>query len=116
MAKVALITGGSRGIGRAEVQAFARAGYQVAANYAHSQAQAQQLAQEMAEQDCGVLPVQADVSDPAQVEKMVEEVQRQFGHIDVLICNAGIAKQGLLTDFTPEDWRKMMSVNLDGTF
>lgn len=116
MAKVALITGGSRGIGRAEVQAFARAGYQVAANYVHSQAQAQQLAQEMAEQGCGVLPVQADVSDPEQVERMVEEVQRQFGHIDVLICNAGIAKQGLLTDFTPEDWRKMMSVNLDGTF
>ena len=46
----------------------------------------------------------------------MQAVQQQFGHIDVLVCNAGIARQGLLTDFSPADWRQMMSVNLDGTF
>ena len=70
----------------------------------------------MEREGCAVIPVQADVSDPEQVERMVQTVQRQFGHIDVLVCNAGIARQGLLTDFSPADWRQMMSVNLDGTF
>ena len=70
----------------------------------------------MEREGCAVIPVQADVSDPEQVERMVQAVQRQFGHIDVLVCNAGIAGQGLLTDFSPADWRQMMSVNLDGTF
>ena len=70
----------------------------------------------MEREGCAVIPVQADISDPEQVERMVQAVQRQFGHIDVLVCNAGIARQGLLTDFSPADWRQMMSVNLDGTF
>lgn len=116
MAKVALITGASQGIGRAEAEKFAREGYQVIANYRSSQQEAESFAQEMAQQGYSVVPMQADVSDPAAVEKMVSEVLRQFGHIDVLICNAGVAKQGLLTDFTPEDWKQMMGVNLDSVF
>ena len=102
MAKVALVTGASRGIGRATAEAFARAGYQVAANYCRSKGQIEQFSAQMEREGCAVIPVQA--------------VQRQFGHIDVLVCNAGIARQGLLTDFSPADWRQMMSVNLDGTF
>lgn len=116
MAKVALITGASRGIGRAEAKRFAQEGYQVIANYHHAKEQVMELAQEMAQQGYSVIPMQADVSDPMQVQQMVEEVLRQFHHIDVLICNAGIAKQGLLTDFTPESWREMMAVNLDSVF
>ena len=116
MAKVALVTGASRGIGRATAEAFARAGYQVAANYCRSKEQIEQFSAQMEREGCAVIPVQADVSDPEQVERMVQTVQRQFGHIDVLVCNAGIARQGLLTDFSPADWRQMMSVNLDGTF
>ena len=116
MAKVALVTGASRGIGRATAEAFARAGYQVAANYCRSKEQIEQFSAQMEREGCAVIPVQADVSDPEQVERMVQAVQRQFGHIDVLVCNAGIARQGLLTDFSPADWRQMMSVNLDGTF
>lgn len=116
MAKVALVTGASRGIGRATAEAFARAGYQVAANYSRSKEQIEQFSAQMEREGCAVIPVQADVSDPEQVERMVQTVQRQFGHIDVLVCNAGIARQGLLTDFSPADWRQMMSVNLDGTF
>lgn len=116
MAKVALVTGASRGIGRATAEAFARAGYQVAANYCRSKEQIEQFSAQMEREGCAVIPVQADVSDPEQVERMVQTVQRQFGHIDVLVCNAGIARQGLLTDFSPADWRQMMAVNLDGTF
>lgn len=116
MTKVALITGASRGIGRAEAKRFAQEGYQVIANYHHAKEQVMELAQEMAQQGYSVIPMQADVSDPMQVEQMVEEVLRQFHHIDVLVCNAGIAKQGLLTDFTPESWREMMAVNLDSVF
>lgn len=116
MAKVALITGASRGIGRAEAKRFAQEGYQVIANYHHAKEQVMELAQEMAQQGYSVIPMQADVSDPMQVQQMVEEVLRQFHHIDVLVCNAGIAKQGLLTDFTPESWREIMAVNLDSVF
>ncbi len=116
MAKVALVTGASRGIGRATAEAFARAGYQVAANYCRSKEQIEQFSAQMEREGCAVIPVQADVSDPEQVERMVQTVQRRFGHIDVLVCNAGIARQGLLTDFSPADWRQMMAVNLDGTF
>lgn len=116
MAKVALVTGASRGIGRATAEAFARAGYQVAANYCRSKEQIEQFSAQMEREGCAVIPVQADVSDPEQVERMVQTVQQQFGHIDVLVCNAGIARQGLLTDFSPADWRQMMAVNLDGTF
>lgn len=116
MAKVALVTGASRGIGRATAEAFARAGYQVAANYCRSKEQIEQFSAQMEREGCAVIPVQADVSDTEQVERMVQAVQRQFGHIDVLVCNAGIARQGLLTDFSPADWRQMMAVNLDGTF
>ena len=116
MAKVALVTGASRGIGRATAEAFARAGDQVAANYCRSKEQIEQFSAQMEREGCAVIPVQADVSDPEQVERMVQAVQQQFGHIDVLVCNAGIARQGLLTDFSPADWRQMMAVNLDGTF
>ena len=116
MAKVALITGASQGIGRAEAERFAREGYQVAANYNTSKEEAENFAQEMAKEGFSVIPMQADVSDPRQADALVREVLRQFGHIDVLICNAGVARQGLLMDFTPEDWRKMMGTNLDSVF
>ena len=114
--KTVLVTGASRGIGRATAEEFAKAGYQVAANFCSSGQAVEEFARQMAQQGCSVLPCQADVSDPQQVEQMVQTVLQQFGHIDVLVCNAGIARQGLLTDFTPEDWRRMMAVNLDGTF
>ena len=114
--KVALITGASRGIGRAEARKFARSGWQVAANYHRSADRVQQLAEELAAEGCALTPVQADVSDPEQVQRMVQQVLDSFGHIDLLVCNAGVARQGLLTDFSPADWRRMMAVNLDGTF
>ena len=116
MAKVALITGASRGIGRATAGEFAKAGYQVAANFCSSGQAVEEFARQMAQQGCSVLPCQADVSDPQQVEQMVQTVLQQFGHIDVLVCNAGIAQQKLFTDITPEEWQRMLDVNLSGAF
>ena len=116
MSKVVLITGASRGIGHAEAEKFAREGYQVIANYHNSKERMEQFAQQMAEQGLSVIPMQADVSDEVQVKRMVEEILSQFGHIDVLICNAGIARQGLFTDFTADQWHNMMAVNLDSVF
>lgn len=116
MAKVVLITGASRGIGKAEAEKFARQGYQVIANFNRSEKEMKTFSDSMQKQGLALIPIQADVSNAEEAQKMVDETLRQFGHIDVLICNAGIARQGLLTDFTSEDWRIMMSVNLDSVF
>ena len=116
MAKVVLITGASRGIGKAEAEKFARQGYQVIANFNRSEKEMKTFSDSMQKQGLALIPIQADVSNAEEAQKMVDETLRQFGHVDVLICNAGIARQGLLTDFTPEDWRMMMSVNLDSVF
>lgn len=116
MAKTVLVTGASRGIGRAEAEKFARESYQVIANYHHSKEEMESFAEEMARQGLSIIPVQADVSNPEQVEQMMQKVLSQFGHIDVLLCNAGIAHQGLFTDFSDEDWRTMIAVNLDSVF
>lgn len=116
MAKVVLITGASRGIGKAEAEKFARQGYQVIANFNRSEKEMKIFSDSMQKQGLALIPMQADVSNAEEAQKMVDETLRQFGHIDVLICNAGIARQGLLTDLTPEDWRMMMSVNLDSVF
>lgn len=116
MAKVVLITGASRGIGKAEAEKFARQRYQVIANFNRSEKEMKTFSDSMQKQGLALIPIQADVSNAEEAQKMVDETLRQFGHIDVLICNAGIARQGLLTDFTPEDWRMIMSVNLDSVF
>lgn len=109
--KVVLITGGSRGIGAACARRFAAAGDRVVLNYRQSRTQAEALAGEL-----GGWAVQADVSDPEQVEKMVDNVLEKFCQLDILICNAGIAQQKLFGDLTDGDWRRMFAVNVDGVF
>ena len=111
--KVVLVTGGSRGIGAAAVRAFARAGCRVALNYCRSSEAAKALAEEFPGQ---ILPVQADVADRAQVFAMFDAVEAQWGPVDVLVCNAGIAQQKLFTDITPEEWQRMLDVHLSGAF
>ena len=105
--KKALITGASRGIGAACARALAEDGYQVYVNFHQSEAAAKKLADEL-----GGIAVQADVSDPAAVEKMFHIT----GPIDLLVCNAGIAFSGLFSDITPEIWRKIFAVNVDGVY
>ena len=111
MQKTVLITGGSRGIGAATVRVFAEAGYQVAFSYLNSGEKARALAEET-----GAYAVRCDVSDSKQVAEMVDNVLDKFCQLDILVCNAGVAWQGLLTDMTDDEWHKVMSTDLDGVF
>ena len=111
MQKTVLITGGSRGIGAATARAFAAEGYRVAIGYRNSKEQAEKLAAEI-----GGIALQADVGNPEEVEKMVDSVLDKFCQLDILVCNAGVAWQGLLTDMSLSEWRNLMSTDLDGVF
>ncbi|MCO7136515.1 SDR family oxidoreductase [[Clostridium] leptum] len=110
-----LITGASRGIGKATARLFALKGYQVAINYHQNKEAAQHLAEELSSIS-PALAIGADVSNRTDVDSMVDKVQHYFGPIDILVNNAGIAKQGLFTDFTPEQWQRMFDVNITGMF
>lgn len=112
MSKTVLITGASRGIGAAIARRFAAAGWQVALHYHRSQAQALALAREL-----NALPLRADVSDSAQVAAMAAEAVQRLGHLDALVCNAGIALPlGLVQDCSDADWHRVFAVNVDGIF
>lgn len=107
--KVALITGGSRGIGRAMVEEFAAAGYSVAFTYASNKA----AAEELRGRATGYL---ADVRDFARAGEVIKEAQSAFGPISVLINNAGIKKDGPLMRMDPSAWQDVIDTNLTGTF
>jgi NAD(P)-dependent dehydrogenase (short-subunit alcohol dehydrogenase family) len=109
--RTALITGGSRGIGAAIVRGLARKGWRVAFCYKSSEAAAQQLARET-----GALPIPCDVTRSEEVRKMVETAARQLGHIDLLVNNAGVAWQGLLSDMTDADWHTVLDTSLSAAF
>ena len=112
MNKTVLITGASRGIGRACAKLFSEKGYNVVANYFSSQNDANSLKDEYK----NIHIVKADVSDEAEVCKMVSDAIGKFGKIDVLINNAGVALQKLFTDTTKSDWDRIFDINVGGTF
>lgn len=114
--KAALVTGASRGIGAATVRLLAAQGWAVAINYNRSEQQARALAQELSAQGHSAFAVQADVSDGEQVRKMVDNVLDKFCQLDILVCNAGVSKTGLLSDLTETQWRQIFAVNVDGVF
>ena len=107
-----LISGGDRGIGAAAAQALYAAGYRVAVLYHQNAEAAARL--EKALPGCTV--VQCDVASRASCELAFHTVEQALGHVDVLVCNAGIAQQKLFTDITPEEWQRMLDVNLSGAF
>lgn len=111
-----LITGASRGIGAETARRFAAAGYAVAVNYRQSEEQAMALVEELRRGGHQAIAVRADVSDPGQVKKMVDNVLEKFCQLDILVCNAGVGWQGLLGDMTAEEWRNLFTVNVDGVF
>lgn len=113
--KTVLITGASRGIGRACAERFAEAGYKVAIHYRVQEAAARQLAQQLGRR-VPTLAVQADVTDRQQVEDMVRAVRRRLGPVDVLVNNAGIAQQKPFAALSEEDWNGMMAVHVTGAF
>lgn len=108
----ALVTGASRGIGAAIARALAEKGFAVAVHYNRSEAEAHALAAELPD----AIAVQADMADAQAVERMVQEVARHYGRIDVLVNNAGIALWKLTMDTTVEEWDRIFAVNVRGAF
>lgn len=116
MKKVALITGSSRGIGRAEAIALARDGYAVCINCVEREDKAQELAAQLRSEGCEAMWYKADVADAAAVKQMVAEVEKTLGAVTLLVNNAGIAKQCLFQDMTEDYWKRIFDVNLNGAF
>lgn len=116
MNKTVIITGAAKGIGRAIAKDFAYSGYNVCINYNTSEEQAKELCQELAKKGCSVIIYKADITNRQEVDKMVDYVIGTFGNIDVLINNAGISEYKLFMDITQEDMKKMVDVNILGTF
>lgn len=114
--KTALITGGSRGIGAATVEKFAKNGYSVILNYNNSEAQARKLQQRLNNEGCDVHLFKADVSNACEVAALFDYVGKYFKHLDVLVNNAGVARTSQLQDVTEADFDTVMSVNAKGTF
>ena len=111
-----LITGASRGIGAACAKIFAENGFRVFINYFKSRDLAKELCVELREKGADVFTFCADVSDSAQVEKMMSEISARFGGVDVLINNAGIAQQSMFCDISEQDWDKMFNINIKGMY
>ena len=114
--KSVLVTGSSRGIGRACAIAFAKAGYHVFINCRQNIALLHSLQDEILScgGTCTLLP--GDVGDPSQVKSMFCQIEKETGGIDILVNNAGIAWFGLLTDMTDEDWSSLLQTNLSSVF
>lgn len=109
--KTVLITGGSRGIGRAMVELFCSKGYKVAFTYKNSENEAKSLAE-----STGALAIRADSASEIEVNNAVRMTEKSLGGIDCLINNAGVSSFSLFTDLTLEEWNNHMAINLTGAF
>lgn len=114
--KAALVTGSSRGIGRAIALALARAGADVAVNYAASEAAAEEVVGRIRELGRRGVALRADVADAAQAAKLVEDTVRELQRLDILVNNAGITADNLLLRMKDEEWDRVLAVNLKGAF
>ena len=114
--RTGLVTGGGRGIGRAICQMLAENGAKVAINFQRNQAAAQETLALLAECGAEAILVQADVASETDVERMVEEIGAQFGSVDLLVNNAGIATSAEHGEFGFAEWQRMFAVNVDGPF
>lgn len=114
--KIALVTGGSRGIGRAVVVELAAEGADVTFLYRSNQEVAEQLAEELRGKGQKVQAVQADVRDPARAQQVVDQLIERTQRIDILVNSAGIVQDGLMGAMTAEQWREVVETNLFGTY
>ena len=114
--KVVLVTGGSRGIGRAIALKYAENGYNVIINYVSSKTDVIELEKEFSAKGIESLILKADVSNVNEVEGLVKNAIDKFGRIDVLVNNAGITRDGLLMRMKEEDFDRVIEINLKGTF
>ena len=114
--KTALVTGASKGIGRAIAQVLTDMGAQVAFTYLSSVEKGQALEQELASKGGKVKGYRSDASDYTQAEQLVDQVVTEFGKLDIVVNNAGITRDGLLMRMTEEQWDQVMNVNLKSVF
>ena len=114
MKQVALITGSSRGIGRAVALELSQAGYAVCINYIQSREAAESLAAQLRGEGREAIAVQADVADSHAVNEMVRQAEAELGPVTLLVNNAGISWQGLFQDMEDAAWDRMLAVNLTG--
>ena len=114
--QVAIVTGASRGIGRAVALALASEGAAVVVNYANSSQAADAVVAEITAMGSQAIALQADVAQAEQVDKLVSSVMEKWGRIDLLVNNAGIARDTLLLRMKLEDWQAVIDLNLTGVF
>jgi len=114
--RIAVVTGGSKGIGKAISLAFCRRGASVIANYASDQRAAQELAKEAESLPGTLVPYQADVTDTQRVNAMMEDVASRFGRVDILVNNVGSMKDNLLMLMSDDDWEHVLRTNLTSVF
>src|SRR5688572_1095795 len=114
--QVALVTGGSRGIGRAIVKALAAEGAKVAFIYRGSQAAAESLVQEVQAAGGTIKPCQCDVTKADDAQKAVEGIEKEWGQVNILVNNAGVIHDDLFVRLEPANWNKVIETNLGGTY
>ncbi len=114
--RTVLITGGSRGIGKAAVRAFAQNGYNVAFCYKNSEEAAEEVLKELLDNQINALKIQCDVSDMQQVRKMYETLKKHFGFVDTIVNNAGISHYKMFLDETEKDFDEVISQDLKSVF
>ena len=114
--RTALVTGGSRGIGRAICEKLARSAAQVAINYVTNKVAAEEVCHVIREANGSAAIYRADVSDPEQTSCMFDKIENDLGPVDLLVTNAGIARSTDNVTMTAEVWHAIMRTNLDGTF
>ena len=116
MSKVAVITGASGGIGAATARRLATEGFRLVLGYCRSREKAEALCRELRAAGGEAVTFRADITRPAEAAALIDHAVAEYGHLDVLINNAGIAKIKLFTDITPEEWRQMFAANVDGVY
>jgi 3-oxoacyl-[acyl-carrier protein] reductase len=114
--QVAIVTGASRGIGRATAIALATTGVKVVVNYAQSSEAAEEVVQEIEKNGGNAIALKADVSKTEEVDSLIEQTLKTFGRIDILVNNAGITRDTLLLRMKLEDWQAVIDLNLTGVF
>ncbi|OFW53387.1 MAG: hypothetical protein A2146_07465, partial [Actinobacteria bacterium RBG_16_67_10] len=114
--RTALVTGASRGIGRAIALALAEEGADVAVNFVSSEASAKQVIEQIQKMGRRAMLAQADVADYPDTYRMAQDVLREFGHLDILVNNAGITSDKTFTKMDHASWKRVVDINLGGVF
>ena len=111
-----LITGSSRGIGSAIAKTLAKENYNIVINYKENETEAKKVFEEIKTYNSNVLMIQADIRKTTEVENMFNEIEKNFGNVDILINNAGIASVRFFQDITEEEWEDIFNVNVHGSY